>query len=254
MNDRRDATLVAIPSSTLEAFADALASGTLRPPLTEAALMSVGLDAMVPALPTLPTEGAEACVRWVLAERRGNRRPPVELVWTGPESPRSRTRDTWVALRELLAAAERSVLIAGYRFDHGAELFEGLYQKLLDGRVSARFFLDLPGHANDIAKVPDYAQEQIWEFIRTNWPFGAPYPEFYYDPRTITPRVFASMHAKCTVVDEARVLVGSANFTRRARERNIELGLLAEDPRLARDIVRQWQGLINTGLVSRIQP
>jgi phosphatidylserine/phosphatidylglycerophosphate/cardiolipin synthase-like enzyme len=54
------------------------------------------------------------------------------------------------------------------------------------------------------------------------------------------------------VVDERFTLIGSANFTDRGRTRNIEVGVLIDDPDFARQLVRQWQGLVNEGLVERV--
>jgi len=63
--------------------------------------------------------------------------------------------------------------------------------------------------------------------------FGDPQPTLFHDPRTLERRASrydgplfppVYMHAKCVVVDRRRVLVGSANFARRAQALNIEVG------------------------------
>ena len=52
----------------------------------------------------------------------------------------------------------------------------------------------------------------------------------YYDRRALVPGPpYASLHAKCVVVDGAQTFISSANFTQRAQERNIEVGVLIED-------------------------
>jgi phosphatidylserine/phosphatidylglycerophosphate/cardiolipin synthase-like enzyme len=56
------------------------------------------------------------------------------------------------------------------------------------------------------------------------------------------------------VVDEQATLIGSANFTDRGQTRNIEVGVLIEDAGFARQVVEQWQGLVNAKLVQRIVP
>ena len=60
-----------------------------------------------------------------------------------------------------------------------------------------------------------------------------------------------SLHAKCVVVDEARALVTSANFTFSGQQRNIEMRVLIEDASLATRLVQQWRALIDSGLVVR---
>jgi phosphatidylserine/phosphatidylglycerophosphate/cardiolipin synthase-like enzyme len=52
--------------------------------------------------------------------------------------------------------------------------------------------------------------------------------------------VFASLHAKCVVVDGRWVFVTSANFTDRGQTRNVEVGVLLEDTRLAAVLEAQF--------------
>jgi phosphatidylserine/phosphatidylglycerophosphate/cardiolipin synthase-like enzyme len=57
--------------------------------------------------------------------------------------------------------------------------------------------------------------------------------------------VFASLHAKCIVVDGRWVFAMSANFTDRGQTRNVEMGVLLEDARLAAVleapfVAREW--------------
>jgi phosphatidylserine/phosphatidylglycerophosphate/cardiolipin synthase-like enzyme len=89
----------------------------------------------------------------------------------------------------------------------------------------------------------------IAQFLQENWPFGDPVPAIYYDPRTVMPGSSINLHAKCVVVDDRFALIGSANFTHNAQARNIELGVLIDDPMFARDLSRQWMGLVEAGLV-----
>jgi phosphatidylserine/phosphatidylglycerophosphate/cardiolipin synthase-like enzyme len=80
------------------------------------------------------------------------------------------------------------------------------------------------------------------------WPFGAPTPTLYVDPRAAVPRSYASLHAKCIVVDGMRALVGSANFTDRGHARNIEAGVLVDDARFATELARQFHDAVGAGL------
>ncbi len=50
------------------------------------------------------------------------------------------------------------------------------------------------------------------------------------------------------VVDGVRAFVSSANFTQRGQERNIEVGVLIEDPSFAGYLAGQWLGLIDAGI------
>jgi len=59
--------------------------------------------------------------------------------------------------------------------------------------------------------------------------------------REITRRgIFASLHAKCVVVDGRHALVTSANSTDRGQTRNLEVGILVEDPSFATTLEAQF--------------
>jgi len=97
-----------------------------------------------------------------------------------------------------------------------------------------------------------YATKVIDKFFREVWTFGLPKPDVYYDPRTAMPGPpWASLHAKCVVVDDETTLITSANFTDRGQTRNIEAGVLIDDRAFAEELGAQWRQLIAAGLVHR---
>jgi phosphatidylserine/phosphatidylglycerophosphate/cardiolipin synthase-like enzyme len=59
-----------------------------------------------------------------------------------------------------------------------------------------------------------------------------------------------SMHAKCAVADEGIAFITSANLTRAALERNIELGILIRGGDVPRDLHRHLEGLVATKKLS----
>lgn len=208
----------------LERLRSAIAGRRLAFPLSRIGMQGEGLEALAeqaPALSAAGREGALAIVDAVLAERAGRARPP-ELVWTGPESRSSGARDTAVVLAELFGKSTSSVLLAGFAFDHAPEVLRPLHESLRRG-VSCRLFAD-----TDVAA----------RFVREHWPFGPPFPEVYgFEPEK---GIFASLHAKCVVVDGTWVFITSANFTDRGQTRNVEVGVLLEDSRLAAVIEAQF--------------
>ncbi len=216
--------LSSISTSDLERLQQALVGARLGYPLSRFGLQGEGLDAFVEVMPGLNMVGREGVlgvIGAVLAERRG-RATPAELVWTGPESRRSGARDTAVVLADLLGKATSSVLLAGFVFDHAADVLRPLHEAMKSG-VTCRLFADV---------------EAVGDFVRKNWPFGPPFPEVY----GFTPEkgVFASLHAKCVVVDGRWVFVTSANFTDRGQTRNVEVGVVLDDARLAAVLEAQF--------------
>lgn len=216
--------LSGVSTSDLERLQAGLVGHRLLLPLSRLGLRGEGLDALadaVLALNALGHEGVLALLGAVLAERRkGPRRP--ELVWTGPESRWSGARDTAVVLADLFHKATSTVLLAGFAFDHAANVLRPLHEALRRG-VTCSLFADA-----DVAT----------GFLREHWPFGPPFPERYgFAPEK---GVFASLHAKCVVVDARQVFVTSANFTDRGQTRNVEVGVLMDDPRLAAVLEAQF--------------
>lgn len=249
------ASLVELGLSDLRALLRAIRAGRLSFPLSDAQLRAEGFGAcagaVLGAVAPLDRDAAAVAVELLVADRRQRPSPRVELVWTGPETEAAESRKTSVVVRRLFEEAGESVLVAGYAFDHGAEILRPLHSAMAERGVRAAIFLDIPGEAPTAAEVETFARRQIESFLAENWPFGPPYPAIYYDPRTVSPTTNASLHAKCVVIDDARALVTSANFTTRGQTRNIEVGVLIEDADFARRLAGHWQGLIARGWVSR---
>ena len=197
----------------LETLLKAVESGNLQCPPTTAGLVGHGLGeragGLVELLRSLDRSGVEVALRVALAERAHRPPPRLDLVWTGPEAGTAPTRDTAIVVRQLFERAQSSVIVAGFRFDHGEELLRPLYAAMKERSVSATFFLDIDGEAANAAGADAFATQKIDEFFTDNWPFGQPRPDVYYDPRTAMPGPpWASLHAKCVVVDERITLIG----------------------------------------------
>jgi len=117
-------SLAAIAISDLHAIQRGLRSGRVVCPLRLVDLQAAGLsprtcDAAMAALAELDIRAVDAILELVLSERSSRPAHHVELVWTGPEARQSLARDTAVVVRDLFDQATSTVLIAGFRFDHG---------------------------------------------------------------------------------------------------------------------------------------
>lgn len=241
----------------LEALRHALEQGRLMPPFARESLLATGfghLEAELALLADLEADAARRVVELILAERRERVEPRLDLVWTGPEAKLAKARDTSVVVRELFRHAEREVLLCGYAFDSARELFEPLHEAMRERGVEATFFVNLErpeARGGRTVDVEAHVAAQIDRFLAESWPFGPPRPALYYDPRTVEPWSTASLHAKCAVIDRRKALVTSANFTSRGQERNLEVGVLIDDPAFARRLAEQWWGLVSAGLVRR---
>jgi phosphatidylserine/phosphatidylglycerophosphate/cardiolipin synthase-like enzyme len=247
------ASLCEVALRDLERLAELVQGGSLRSPISDAALLAAGLEHVAPALEwarTLPAEALLEVVRVIVAERRERRAPGVELVWTGPDVPASLSRDTAVVVRELLASVQRSTIIAGYSFDHGADMFRPLHGAMVGRGAQVSVYLDVV-RAPEGRDAEVHLRDEVGRFLRENWPFGPPVPELFYDPRTLPSRSVVSLHAKCIVVDDERALITSANFTDRGQTRNVEVGVLIDDAAFAASLAGQWRALTDAGLMCK---
>ena len=240
------ANLTSIATADLQILGKALQCGEIDD-LAPESLAAMGLGRLEAVLSPLSPMGRNALtvLQAVLAERR---RPSarLELVWTGPEQGLRPTRDTGVVVRELFCRAQRDVIVAGYSFDHGQEILRPLHEAMRDRGVEARILL----HIQRTPRGSDpkrHLRDAVERFERENWPFGLPRPKLYFDPRTVETGAVVSLHAKCVVVDRRWALVGSANFTNRGQHRNLEVGILVDDPDFAGRLSEQWLGLLSSG-------
>jgi len=179
----------------------------------------------------------------------------VELVWSGLDLESSTTRDALVVLRELFRQAKHSLLIASYAIDKGTkakELFGELAERMdAEPDLDVRLFLNVHRkNFKDETPASILLNEFATAFREEIWP-GERLPKVYHDPRALevggTTR--ACLHAKVVVVDDVRSLVTSANLTEAAQERNIEAGVVVEDPSLAKSLKVQFDTLVDRGVL-----
>jgi phosphatidylserine/phosphatidylglycerophosphate/cardiolipin synthase-like enzyme len=263
----------------LEALASAVESGRLRPPFSAAdaaRYVAVGSGVEVSqSLSTLTGHGMTSSqvaivLRLLADERREAQRllDRVELVWSGPETPGSASRDTSVVVRHLFGQARSSVLVANYAFDRpkteeararAKSLFAPLAENLdANPALSVRFVVNVerprPAQPGGDKSNAVLIREFVTTFQDDLWP-GTRLPDVFFDPRALLPwddPNRASMHAKCLAVDDEWVLITSANFTRAAQTRNLEAGVLIRDPQPARALRFQLDSLVSQGKLKRV--
>ncbi len=183
-----------------------------------------------------------------------NQSKPYELVWTGPEGEEVFNRDTRVVVQQLFDQAQKSLLIAGFAFYNGRELFKQLASRYdISSDLEITLCLNVHRKDHDSSDSEMVARNFRETFIKYNWP-GKKVPPIFYDPRSLekdsTNR--AQLHAKCIVVDGLKCFVGSANFTDKAQLKNIEAGILVNDPEFSKDLESHFKGLIEGGQLLKL--
>jgi phosphatidylserine/phosphatidylglycerophosphate/cardiolipin synthase-like enzyme len=174
----------------------------------------------------------------------------IQMVWTGPDQEGPAARDTGVVARELLGQASKSLLITTYSISRGSTTFEPVNDAMQE---HPDLDVTLIIHV-DMSRQSLYGTEAAAAFARefwlTRWPWESR-PRVFYDPRGVLQRPAgrALQHAKCIVIDVQRVFITSANYTESGQQRNVELGVVIRDERLAERVSQQFRSLIAKGLL-----
>lgn len=258
-----------LPRYALATLADAVAGGRLAPPFRRAEvarhvpegeagavakeLAALAGDGLAPRHLALLLRSLEA--EKLAAQSVADR---VELVWSWGDHRAEPRRRTDVVVAELFRGAERRVLVASYglerKEDKAHRLFAPLARRMEERPdLQVRLCVNIGRRYDDGRPDAELVEEFATRFRQRLWP-GGRLPEVFHDPRAldVSGTTRACLHAKCVVVDGERALVTSANFTEAAHARNIEAGLLVEDPRLAAALEDQLDQLIEHGALERV--
>jgi hypothetical protein len=249
----------ALTTTDLQGLAEALRAGRLSPPFTPVAVRrycpASHATIVAERLQQLHADGMQPQHLTLLVETVARTRlssPPseeiVDLVWTGPETLGVTNRDTSVVVRDLFAAAEAEVLIAGFAVHQGRAVFKRLAERMEERPgLQVKLFLDVHRDLTDESPSEDVLRDFVRHFRAEEWP-GERLPELYYDPRSLEPAAGkrSCLHAKCVVVDRRLALVTSANFTEAAQTRNIEVGALIRCKRFATKLAEHFETLVDS--------
>jgi phosphatidylserine/phosphatidylglycerophosphate/cardiolipin synthase-like enzyme len=139
-------------------------------------------------------------------------------------------------------------LVVGFAVHQGREIFAALSDRMHQRpNLTVRLCLDVRRAPGGTTRSETLLHRFAERFIRQEWS-GPRLPDLFYDPRSVADGEIhrASLHAKCVVVDGARALIGSANLTEAAQQRNIEIGVVVSG-KTAEAIERHFDALIAGG-------
>ena len=187
------------PAALARLRADASHAETLLACASVAQLVSAGDGDYVAGL----LDGAAA-------QLRGSDNQVLDVVWTGPLSSVNSSRLTTAVIGGLLAEAQHEIILVSYASYPPRPVFDALTDaaaRAVEIILVAERPADRPGFRGLDIPLPGLP------CTRLHWPATARKTE-------------ASLHAKILLVDGHTALVGSANFTGHAMERNLECSLL----------------------------
>jgi phosphatidylserine/phosphatidylglycerophosphate/cardiolipin synthase-like enzyme len=257
-----DLSLEGVSAATLRGLASRLRSGQLGAPLTSFGLAASGgcPAALAADLQRLSDEGLaprhlalllDTAARVLEVELR--QAAAVQLVWTGPESTVSHSRDTAVVVDELFDQAVDSVLVSTFAIQQGQQVFARLASRMASvPTLKVRLFVHVARGRND-TRTDATILGEFADDLKAQWP-GSLRPAVYFDPRTLSAdsATRASWHAKCVLVDDRVSFVTSANFTEWAQSRNVEAGVLVRNTHFTGQLRAQFDALVQAGLVKRL--
>lgn len=144
-----------------------------------------------------------------------------ELVVTAPNSFGLKTRKTKTVVEELIENAERSIMLTGYSIsDYFSEMIDIIVKKSTRGLYVNLYINDVERQQDKIDKLLLYAGK----FIKV------------YNYNKQNDDKMAALHAKLIVVDGKKSFISSANLSYHGMQGNIEMGILVESEKKAKEI------------------
>jgi phosphatidylserine/phosphatidylglycerophosphate/cardiolipin synthase-like enzyme len=170
----------------------------------------------------------------------------VEVIWTGPTNTRFPVRRIDQVLYDLISVAQKRIVLVTFAAHRVPHLCAHLTQAVGRG-VDLTLIVESEGESEG---------QLTLDAIAAFTAVPAARRRIYYWPLARRERNQSGrpgkLHAKCAIVDEV-ALVGSANLTDDAFNRNMELGLLVRDPAPVAAIVEHFEELIHRGVLLEVQ-
>ncbi len=176
----------------------------------------------------------------------GNGDSTADIIWTGPDNGRFPVRRIDQVLYDLIAAAKKRIMLVTFAAHRVPHLCEHLTQAVHRG-VELTLIVESEGESEGQLTRDALA---AFQNVPTNR------ARIYYWPAAKRERNQSGrpgkLHVKCALIDDA-ALIGSANLTDDAFNRNMELGLLIRAPSTVLALSDHFRELIHRGAVVRIQ-
>lgn len=159
----------------------------------------------------------------------------AELVATLPPEIPGVARPTVQVIREMLHSHAREVIVVGYE---------------LSDRDMMHLLEEVASRGTDLIMICDRMRGSVDRLLES-WPTGIKQPRIFQDRARPEVAPYASMHAKCILVDGKDLLITSANFTFHGLHGNIEIGVRLSGPPVV-EARKIFSHLVETGIVEEI--
>lgn len=182
----------------------------------------------------LPGAALAVALESVQAGQRAADVPVVEVVVTGPDSPAAPVRLTSEVVRQLIDQANNRVTLVSYAAYRMTSVITALDAAVARG-VNVNLILESAENLAGGGGAHAYARYHTYQ-----WPTDRREPPD------------AKLHAKAVIIDSRDVLLTSANMTKAAYDKNIELGILCRGGDVARQVQAHFDALIARGVLALV--
>jgi cardiolipin synthase A/B len=176
----------------------------------------------------------------------GNSAGLTEIIWTGPANGRFPVRRIDQVLYDLVSAANRRIVLVTFAAHRVPHLCGHLTRAVQRG-VELTLIVESEGESEG-----QLTMDAITAFSSV----PASRTRLYYWPIEKRERNQAGrpgkLHVKCAIIDDV-ALIGSANLTDDAFNRNMELGMLVREQTTVFAIAEHFKELIRRGVLAEVQ-
>jgi phosphatidylserine/phosphatidylglycerophosphate/cardiolipin synthase-like enzyme len=176
----------------------------------------------------------------------GNNGALTEIIWTGPANDRFPVRRVDQVLYDLISKASRRIILVTFAAHRVRHLCAHLTEALKRG-VELTLIVESEGESEG-----QLTRDAVAAFRDVSLDTA----RIYYWPIAKRDRNQAGrpgkLHIKCAIIDET-ALVGSANLTDDAFNRNMELGLLVREQATVSALAQHFQELIGRGILVEVR-
>ena len=178
------------------------------------------------------------------SEQANQERQSVELVWTGPEMQVLPLRQTEQVILQVIDAASERLLLVSYAVYRIPRICQALV-RAADRGVRLRIVVE----AGD-----KQGSHTVQSKLLALGDAVARRAEVYYWPTEQRPHNETEgrgvLHVKAAVADGRLLVLTSANLTENAFTLNMEMGLLVSGGKLAAQVEKQFERLIDAGVLT----
>lgn len=237
-----------LSTDELKRLLRALHRGALSSPITRSSLIEKAfghIEGHLDLIVGRDEASAKAIVLAVLGERGADRsdadtgRSAAELVYMGPPSPGTRSRDLADRVRELLASATKSAFVLGLSLDDDNGLVRTASALIAGRDAHVRLVFDTHGVSDGHARVRAFVRERLSSID---------------EKLTLFACSGARLRARAVIVDGQRVLVTSGELAGREEDGSVDVGVTVRDSAYAKALEDEWTKLLASGVARAVDP